>query len=183
MHAPTERHPARARLVAAHRRARRSLLGEVTFRVGRCPRAQAVPALARALVLVDLRHGLDLRAELAGRVPLVLGRGLLTLSYAENPGAFLSLGAGLPATLRTTLLVGAVGLLLLAGVAYLVAMPRLAPAQWAPLAVIAGGGLSNLLDRVLHAVRDGGAFLHHVSLAQPSLEDVYIHLTGRGLRE
>jgi len=40
-----------------------------------------------------------------------------------------------------------------------------------------------LLDRVLHAVRDGGADLHHVSLAQPSLEDVYIHLTGRGLRE
>ena len=40
-----------------------------------------------------------------------------------------------------------------------------------------------LLDRVLHAVRDGGADLHHVNLAQPSLEDVYIHLTGRGLRE
>jgi ABC-2 type transport system ATP-binding protein len=40
-----------------------------------------------------------------------------------------------------------------------------------------------LLDRVLAAVRAGGADLHHVSLAQPSLEDVYIHLTGRGLRE
>jgi ABC-2 type transport system ATP-binding protein len=40
-----------------------------------------------------------------------------------------------------------------------------------------------LLDRVLHTVRDGGADLHHVNLAQPSLEDVYIHLTGRGLRE
>jgi ABC-2 type transport system ATP-binding protein len=40
-----------------------------------------------------------------------------------------------------------------------------------------------LLDRVQHAVRDGGADLRHVSLAQPSLEDVYIHLTGRGLRE
>ncbi len=40
-----------------------------------------------------------------------------------------------------------------------------------------------LLDRVLHAVRDGGAYLHHVNLAQPSLEDVYIHLTGRELRE
>jgi ABC-2 type transport system ATP-binding protein len=40
-----------------------------------------------------------------------------------------------------------------------------------------------LLDRVLHAVREGGADLHHVNLAQPSLEDVYIHLTGRGLRE
>jgi len=40
-----------------------------------------------------------------------------------------------------------------------------------------------LLDRVLVAVREGGADLRHVSLAQPSLEDVYIHLTGRGLRE
>ncbi len=40
-----------------------------------------------------------------------------------------------------------------------------------------------LLDRVLAAVRDGGADLRHVSLAQPSLEDVYVHLTGRGLRE
>jgi hypothetical protein len=40
-----------------------------------------------------------------------------------------------------------------------------------------------LLDRVLHEVRDGGADLHHVNLAEPSLEDVYIHLTGKELRE
>jgi len=40
-----------------------------------------------------------------------------------------------------------------------------------------------LLDRVLHAVRDGGGLLHHVSLTSPSLEDVYIHLTGKELRE
>ena len=40
-----------------------------------------------------------------------------------------------------------------------------------------------LLDRVLHVVRDGAADLHHVNLAQPSLEDVYIHLTGKELRE
>ena len=40
-----------------------------------------------------------------------------------------------------------------------------------------------LLDRVLGAVRDAGADLHHVSLNPPSLEDVYIHLTGRELRE
>jgi ABC-2 type transport system ATP-binding protein len=40
-----------------------------------------------------------------------------------------------------------------------------------------------LLDRVLLAVREGGGDLHHVSLAQPSLEDVYIHLTGKELRE
>jgi hypothetical protein len=40
-----------------------------------------------------------------------------------------------------------------------------------------------LLDRVLHAVRDGGGDLQHVSLQAPSLEDVYVHLTGKGLRE
>jgi ABC-2 type transport system ATP-binding protein len=40
-----------------------------------------------------------------------------------------------------------------------------------------------LLDRVLHEVRDAGGDLHHVSLTAPSLEDVYIHLTGKELRE
>jgi len=43
-----------------------------------------------------------------------------------------------------------------------------------------GGGL---LDRVLQAVRESGGDLDHVSLTQPSLEDVYIHLTGKELRE
>ena len=32
-------------------------------------------------------------------------------------------------------------------------------------------------------VRAAGADLRHVSLNAPSLEDVYIHLTGRELRE
>jgi len=40
-----------------------------------------------------------------------------------------------------------------------------------------------LLDRILRAVREGGADVHNVHLAQPSLEDVYIHLTGKELRE
>ena len=40
-----------------------------------------------------------------------------------------------------------------------------------------------LLDRALHVVRQGGGDLHHVSLTAPSLEDVYIHLTGKELRE
>ncbi len=39
------------------------------------------------------------------------------------------------------------------------------------------------LDRVLHEVRARGARLDHVSLTVPSLEDVYIHLTGKELRE
>jgi ABC-2 type transport system ATP-binding protein len=40
-----------------------------------------------------------------------------------------------------------------------------------------------LLDRVFRLVREAGGELQHVSLNAPSLEDVYIHLTGRELRE
>lgn len=44
-------------------------------------------------------------------------------------------------------------------------------------------GRDGLLEQALQAVRGAGANLHHVSLASPSLEDVYIHLTGKDLRE
>jgi ABC-2 type transport system ATP-binding protein len=40
-----------------------------------------------------------------------------------------------------------------------------------------------LLDRVLQAVQAAAGDLDHVSLTQPSLEDVYLHLTGKELRE
>ena len=40
-----------------------------------------------------------------------------------------------------------------------------------------------LLDRVLQVVQGAAGDLQHVSLSQPSLEDVYIHLTGKELRE
>jgi ABC-2 type transport system ATP-binding protein len=40
-----------------------------------------------------------------------------------------------------------------------------------------------LLDDVLRAARDAGAEVKHVSLTAPSLEDVYIHHTGKELRE
>jgi ABC-2 type transport system ATP-binding protein len=40
-----------------------------------------------------------------------------------------------------------------------------------------------VLDEILHKVREEKAALHHVSLTSPSLEDLYIHLTGKELRE
>jgi len=40
-----------------------------------------------------------------------------------------------------------------------------------------------VLDDILHAVREKKGTLHHVSLTTPSLEDLYIHLTGKELRE
>jgi ABC-2 type transport system ATP-binding protein len=44
-------------------------------------------------------------------------------------------------------------------------------------------GRDGLLEEALRAVTEKGANLHHVSLVSPSLEDVYIHLTGKDLRE
>ena len=77
--------------------------------------------------------------------------------------------------------------------------PALRPNQWVSrttyLSIAAGWAVAVLLlwlvgpgffptpGRVLHTLRDGSAELRHVSLTAPSLEDVYLHLTGHGLRE
>jgi signal peptidase II len=92
-------------------------------------------------------------ARLASQPPLSFFGGLLRLQYAENPGAFLSLGAGLPAPTRAALLVIAVGFLLVAALVYLVRARNLNLGQWLGLALLAGGGLGNLVDRILHSGR------------------------------
>jgi len=74
------------------------------------------------------------------------------LQYAENRGAFLSLGAFLPEAARFWVFVVAVGLLLSALLVYALRSARLQPVEVAGFACFVGGGLSNWFDRV---VRDG----------------------------
>jgi signal peptidase II len=71
----------------------------------------------------------------------------LRLQLAENPGSFLSLGASLPEHLRFALFTAAVGVILL-GLVGAALFARLGPARVIALALIAGGGVSNLLDRL-----------------------------------
>ena len=84
--------------------------------------------------------------HLSGAPPQSYLQDTIRLQYAENSGAFLSLGADLPDTLRTLILtVGVAFLLVLVAV---LAIHR----QWVgiPLAGAAlmwGGGASNLIDR------------------------------------
>jgi ABC-2 type transport system ATP-binding protein len=52
----------------------------------------------------------------------------------------------------------------------------------AGLRVYASGGESAVPD-VVGAVIGSGATMHHVSVHEPSLEDVFIHFTGREMRE
>jgi signal peptidase II len=71
------------------------------------------------------------------------------LTYAENPGAFLGLGADWPAAVRTTVF----ALAALAGVAVVGTLWRRlahAPAAVFGLALFAAGSLSNLVDRLAY---------------------------------
>ena len=96
------------------------------------------------------------RQELATAPMQAYGNGFFRLVYAENPGAFLSLGAGLHPEVRFWIFTVFVALLL-SGLAWFV----LRYIQKAPLpfvvavALIAGGGLGNLIDRLIYgAVAD-----------------------------
>lgn len=70
----------------------------------------------------------------------------LRLEYTENRGAFLSLGAGLPAWARTALFTVATGLLL-AAMAVIALRDRWAGRGLVGLSLAWAGGVSNVVDR------------------------------------
>jgi signal peptidase II len=77
----------------------------------------------------------------------------LRIQYAENPGAFLGAGAGLPAPARFWILV-VINAVFLAVIAVLTAVAasrtHLAMHQTIAAALLLAGGLGNLVDRVFH---------------------------------
>jgi signal peptidase II len=74
----------------------------------------------------------------------------LRLQLVENPGSFLSLGASLPEHFRFALFTAAVAALLIGLVAASLFARRLQPWRVVALALVAGGGISNLIDRLLY---------------------------------
>ena len=87
-------------------------------------------------------------ACLAGAAPRSYLGGAVRLLYVENPGAFLSLGAGLPAWARAGLFTFGAGLGL-AGIAFLILRHSWDGPVLLGLSLIWAGGASNLLDRLL----------------------------------
>jgi signal peptidase II len=73
----------------------------------------------------------------------------LRLQLVENSGSFLSLGASLPEHFRFALFTAAVAALLIGLVAASLFARRLEPWRVVALALVAGGGISNLIDRLL----------------------------------
>jgi signal peptidase II len=72
------------------------------------------------------------------------------LQYAENHGAFLSLGAFLPESARFWVFVVGVGLLLAGMLGFALFRPALASMEVAGFACFVGGGFSNWIDRVVN---------------------------------
>lgn len=76
--------------------------------------------------------------------------GILRLSFAENPGAFLGLGGSLSRPVQFWLLTAGVGLLLLSMLFYVATSRRLSRLHIVAIALIAGGGVGNLIDRLMN---------------------------------
>jgi signal peptidase II len=72
------------------------------------------------------------------------------LQYAENAGAFLSLGDSLPVWLRTAVFTYGVAVFLLSLTVYLLFRPPGSVTVLTSWTLVCAGGLSNLIDRVLY---------------------------------
>lgn len=122
--------------------------------------------LALILLVVGCCVGLDQAAKvvarrtLAASAPVSLLGGLVVFEYAENTGAFMSLGARLPAQARMVLWIGVVGVMMLVGLVYIARTDELDLPQTLVLACVIGGGIGNLIDRILN----NGAVIDYVSV-------------------
>ncbi len=109
-------------------------------------------------IVLSACAGCDLTAKtiaaqrLAGQPPLPLLGGLLHLSYVENSGAFLSLGAGLSAEVRFFLFVVLSAGALVGMAVYVLADRGATALQVSAMGMIFGGGLGNLIDRVSYGI-------------------------------
>ena len=114
------------------------------------------------LACVGCDHAAKQAAEqwLADSGRILLFGGVVQLELVANPGAFLSLGAELPETLRQLVLIGFVPLMLVAVGWLLFRSPSGSRAQALAFGLIAGGGFANWLDRV----RGDGSVTDFVSL-------------------
>lgn len=135
--------------------------------MGRISRAAQLFFLVLLLVTsigCDRAAKIMARERLFDSPPISVLNGLVRFEYAENSGAFLSLGSRLPPQARFLLLVVMVGGLLLVGLGFAFFSERLNLQQKAVLALAVGGGLGNLIDRVTT-----GAVVDFMSLGIGSL--------------
>jgi signal peptidase II len=74
----------------------------------------------------------------------------LRLHYAENKGSFLGIGSSLPDKARLLLFTVGIGSVLFGILGYLLFVSDLSRTTTISLSLIAGGGFSNLIDRIAY---------------------------------
>ena len=111
--------------------------------------ASVLPIIAVCIALDQLTKALA-KNYLAPDGFLSFAADTLRLQYAENSGAFLGLGAALPDPWRQAIFTLSVGLFLGALLIYLLLSRTHSRLSLECLALICGGGLSNLIDRVAY---------------------------------
>lgn len=119
--------------------------------IERKPRVRRIVLLSIIVVTILLDQGTKslVRSNLREAEPRHYAGGLLTVLYAENPGAFLSLGAKLPRAVRRIVFDGLVGIGLLVALWILLTGRMTGRGDDVALALVIGGGVGNLLDRAL----------------------------------
>ena len=90
--------------------------------------------------------------SLKGQEPISFFNGFFTLTYHENTGGMLSLGANLPDNLRFLIFTFLVSLVLVGGLIYILLKP-MEKLSFAAGLLILSGGFGNLYDRALNEGR------------------------------
>lgn len=86
--------------------------------------------------------------------PIILLNGMVRLQLMENPGAFLSLGAALTPVAQFWIFTILVGVALVGAAIYLVREAhRIAAVTLIAIALLLGGGIGNLIDRLVNEGR------------------------------
>ena len=114
----------------------------------RLKRIALVVTLLIACVGCDQTTKLLARDHLQGREAASFLGDTLRLQYAENPGAFLSVGASLPHSLRIAVFTIGGAVMIGAVLLYAALASKAKPLQVVALSLICGGGIGNIADRV-----------------------------------
>lgn len=115
-----------------------------------------LPKLTLVLVILTSCIGCDQATKLVAKQKLMPGEifsyagDTLRLQYAENSGAFLSLGASLPDHWRQLLFTFLTGVFLAGLLIYLLASKTLTRFSLVCLSLVCAGGIGNLIDRIAY---------------------------------
>jgi signal peptidase II len=88
------------------------------------------------------------RDHLQNRPSISLLKDTVRLQYTENPGAFLSLGDSLPQHWRRAVFTIGGAALVVAALLYVFFASQLMPMQIVAIALLCGGGIGNVVDRI-----------------------------------